>query len=50
MLGMEQLSVEWSQCGESCKEIGERSLLSPFFATEQFSGIKGKASQAWKIL
>ncbi|MEO6831264.1 MAG: F0F1 ATP synthase subunit beta [Chitinophagaceae bacterium] len=41
MLGMEQLSVEDRNVVNRARKI-ERFLTQPFFATEQFSGIKGK--------
>lgn len=41
MLGMEQLSVEDRNVVNRARRI-ERFLTQPFFATEQFSGIKGK--------
>ncbi len=41
MLGMEQLSVEDRNVVNRARRL-ERFLTQPFFATEQFSGIKGK--------
>jgi len=41
MLGMEQLSAEDSATVNRARRL-ERFLTQPFFATEQFSGIKGK--------
>ena len=41
MLGMEQLSVQDRNVVNRARQI-ERFLTQPFFATEQFSGIKGK--------
>ncbi len=41
MLGMEQLSVQDRNVVNRARRI-ERFLTQPFFATEQFSGIKGK--------
>jgi F-type H+-transporting ATPase subunit beta len=41
MLGMEQLSVEDRNIVNRARRL-ERFLTQPFFATEQFSGIKGK--------
>ncbi len=41
MLGMEQLSVEDRNVVNRARRI-ERFLTQPFFATEQFSGIKGQ--------
>ncbi len=41
MLGMEQLSVQDRSVVNRARRI-ERFLTQPFFATEQFSGIKGK--------
>jgi F-type H+-transporting ATPase subunit beta len=41
MLGMEQLSVEDRNVVNRSRKL-ERFLTQPFFATEQFSGIKGK--------
>jgi F-type H+-transporting ATPase subunit beta len=41
MLGMEQLSVKDRNVVNRARRI-ERFLTQPFFATEQFSGIKGK--------
>jgi F-type H+-transporting ATPase subunit beta len=41
MLGMEQLSVEDRNVVGRARRL-ERFLTQPFFATEQFSGIKGK--------
>lgn len=40
MLGMEQLSVQDRNVVNPSRRI-ERFLTQPFFATEQFSGIKG---------
>ena len=41
MLGMEQLSVADRNVVNRARRL-ERFLTQPFFATEQFSGIKGK--------
>ena len=41
MLGMEQLSVKDRNVVNRARKL-ERFLTQPFFATEQFSGIKGK--------
>jgi F-type H+/Na+-transporting ATPase subunit beta len=41
MLGMEQLSVEDRNIVNRARRL-ERFLTQPFYATEQFSGIKGK--------
>jgi len=41
MLGMEQLSVEDRNVVNRARRL-ERFLTQPFFATEQFSGMKGK--------
>jgi len=41
MLGLEQLSPEDRQAVSRARQL-ERFLTQPFFATEQFSGIKGK--------
>ncbi len=41
MLGMEQLSVEDRNVVNRARRL-ERFMTQPFFATEQFSGIKGK--------
>ena len=41
MLGMEQLSVQDRNIVNRARRL-ERFLTQPFFATEQFSGIKGK--------
>ncbi len=41
MLGLEQLSVEDRNIVNRARRL-ERFLTQPFFATEQFSGIKGK--------
>ena len=41
MLGMEQLSVDDRNIVNRARRL-ERFLTQPFFATEQFSGIKGK--------
>jgi F-type H+-transporting ATPase subunit beta len=41
MLGMEQLSVQDRNVVNRARRL-ERFLTQPFFATEQFSGIKGK--------
>ncbi|WP_410504133.1 F0F1 ATP synthase subunit beta [Kaistella flava (ex Peng et al. 2021)] len=41
MLGMEQLSVKDRNTVTQARKL-ERFLTQPFFATEQFSGIKGK--------
>jgi F-type H+-transporting ATPase subunit beta len=41
MLGMEQLSVEDRNIVNRARRL-ERFLTQPFFATEQFSGMKGK--------
>jgi F-type H+/Na+-transporting ATPase subunit beta len=41
MLGLEQLSVEDRNVVNRARRL-ERFLTQPFFATEQFSGIKGK--------
>ena len=41
MLGMEQLSLEDRNIVNRARKL-ERFLTQPFFATEQFSGIKGK--------
>jgi F-type H+/Na+-transporting ATPase subunit beta len=41
MLGMEQLSVEDRNVVNRARKL-ERFLTQPFFATEKFSGIKGK--------
>jgi F-type H+-transporting ATPase subunit beta len=41
MLGMEQLSAEDSNVVNRARRL-ERFLTQPFFATEQFSGLKGK--------
>jgi F-type H+/Na+-transporting ATPase subunit beta len=41
MLGMEQLSVEDRNVVNRARRL-ERFLTQPFFATEQFSGLKGK--------
>jgi F-type H+-transporting ATPase subunit beta len=41
MLGMEQLSVQDRDIVNRARKL-ERFLTQPFFATEQFSGIKGK--------
>jgi F-type H+-transporting ATPase subunit beta len=41
MLGLEQLSSEDRKTVERARRL-ERFLTQPFFATEQFSGIKGK--------
>jgi len=41
MLGMEQLSVKDRNIVNRARKL-ERFLTQPFFATEQFSGIKGK--------
>lgn len=41
MLGMEQLSVEDRNIVNRARRL-ERFLTQPFFATEQFSGIRGK--------
>ena len=41
MLGMEQLSPEDRKAVGRARRL-ERFLTQPFFATEQFSGIKGK--------
>ncbi len=41
MLGMEQLSVQDRNVVNRARKL-ERFLTQPFFATEQFSGIKGK--------
>ena len=41
MLGMEQLSPEDRNVVGRARRL-ERFLTQPFFATEQFSGIKGK--------
>jgi F-type H+-transporting ATPase subunit beta len=42
MLGMEQLSPEDRMAAGRARRL-ERFLTQPFFTTEQFSGIKGKA-------
>jgi F-type H+-transporting ATPase subunit beta len=42
MLGMEQLSPEDRRIVTRARQL-ERFLTQPFFTTEQFSGIKGKA-------
>ena len=42
MLGMEQLSPDDRDVVDRARKL-ERFLTQPFFATEQFSGIKGKA-------
>jgi F-type H+-transporting ATPase subunit beta len=42
MLGMEQLSPEDRRTVTRARQL-ERFLTQPFFTTEQFSGIKGKA-------
>ena len=41
MLGMEQLSVDDRNVVNRARRL-ERFLTQPFFATEQFSGMKGK--------
>jgi len=41
MLGLEQLSAEDNRIVNRARRL-ERFLTQPFYATEQFSGIKGK--------
>jgi len=41
MLGLEQLSAEDNRIVDRARRL-ERFLTQPFYATEQFSGIKGK--------